>query len=450
MVDLTNFLFSARISPENSLPAVSLFSGAGLSDLGYERAGFKFLIHSEIEHSRIRLCAENHPGSICLEGDLLWKWREVVSEYWNQADSPPALVAVTPPCQGMSSSNPGRGKISDPKTSDDRNLLIMAAVPVINALQPRIIVVENVPQMLKRVVDLGDGQCCRVVDAFQQGVGSNYAFFLHIVQMADYGIPQDRRRAILVAIRSSENCIQELRSSQLLPLPVPTHDVEPRNGLLPWVTLEEWLKHMDYSPLDAGSVETSKNESDCLHRIPHYGSDRYSMVSDIPAHSGKSAYQNSTCRGCEFQEVPEGISCPKCGDIMRNRPHVVDKNGNYRLIKGFKSSYRRMYPKRPAPTVTTSSSHLGSDYKIHPWENRVLSIRECADLQTIPRFFDWSWAFDNRQIYLIRRVVGEALPPWFTFLHGQILVNLLTGSIKTEALATKSTSKRNGRSRLVK
>ena len=87
-----------------------------------------------------------------------------------------------------------------------------------------------------------------------------------------------------------------------------------------------------------------------------------------------------------------------------------------------------MSPGRPAYTITTSSSHIGSDFKIHPWENRVLSIQECADLQTVPRFYDWTRAMEGRTFYLIRTLIGEAFPTYFTYLHGQALAKLLSKS----------------------
>ena len=118
-------------------------------------------------------------------------------------------------------------------------------------------------------------------------------------------------------------------------------------------------------------------------------------------------------------------SAPSCHTAMKNRPIVIGKKGP-RLIKGFKSSYRRMRSDEPASTVTTNSSHVGSDNKIHPWENRVLSILECADLQTVPRCFDWSSAIDSRRLYLIRNVIGEAFPSYFTYLHGRILSGSLS------------------------
>ena len=128
--------------------------------------------------------------------------------------------------------------------------------------------------------------------------------------------------------------------------------------------------------------------------------------------------------GKEEVELNEAY-CNFCGEPLLNRPHVRESNGSYRLIKGFHSSYRRMPADVPARTITTNSSHMGSDFKIHPWENRVLSMRECAELQTVPRFYDWSPAIENDRKYVIRQVVGEALPPWFTYQHGLVLKKLL-------------------------
>ena len=433
-----SFLFRKRESDQsNKLPAISLFAGGGLSDLGYELAGFQFLIHSELEPNRAEFCARNFPDSTCVIGDLWKTWEEVVSEYQKRTKKPPALVSVTPPCQGLSSSNPSRGKVADASTSDERNLLLLASVPVIKELGPRIVVVENVPQVLQRVLRVAENEePCKVVEAFGRGLGPEYRTFSKLVQMADYGVPQDRRRAILVAIRMDELCVKQLDDEHLLPLPRPTHAEVPKDGRLPWDKLEEWFNQMDYPPLDAKSPESARNDSDPLHFVPSYKGDRYLMVADIPPRSGRNAYQNSKCHECGHDDVPAGrVRCPTCGALMRNRPYVKKKDGTYRLVKGFKSSYRRMHHDRPAPTITTASSHLGSDYKIHPWENRVLSIRECADLQTVPRFYNWQWAIETRHTYLARQVIGEALPPWFTLLHGQVLRKLLNGVVDPDQLA---------------
>ena len=55
----------------------------------------------------------------------------------------------------------------------------------------------------------------------------------------------------------------------------------------------------------------------------------------------------------------------------------------------------------------------------------MLSARECGDLQTVPRWYAWNKALEQKQRYLIRNLIGEALPPYFTYLHGKTLAALL-------------------------
>lgn len=430
--DVKSFLFRGREADlDAGLRVISLFSGGGLGDLGYELAGFDVVIHAEKEKNRATLCAKNFPDGVTVEGNLKHEQtrntiqREYRSSYPNELL---ALLSVTPPCQGMSSSNPKRGKRVDGQGRDDRNRLLLEAVALIKALSPRIVVVENVPQLLTQPNGtLKDGREQSVLEAFAEPL-TDYYLFGQVVQMADYGVPQDRRRAIVVAVHREEGWPQRLFDAGIGPWPKSTHSIQPENGLLPWISLEDWFGDLNYKPLDAKSEDAACDPDDPLHFVPIYEGDYYWRVADIPPRSGLSAYGNSVCRECQRQDVPkETAICPSCGAIMHNRPYIVEQDGSVRLIKGRHSSYRRMRHDQPARTITTGSSHVGSDYKIHPSENRVLSIRECSDLQTVPRFYDWSWAIENRHMYLARQIIGEALPPWFTYLHGRLLRRLLVG-----------------------
>ena len=298
------------------------------------------------------------------------------------------MLSVTPPCQGMSSSNPGRGKVSDAKERDKRNRLLLESLPVIRGLLPRIVVVENVMQFLKEEVEIEGRDLERVVDAFRVAL-SEYELFAGVVQMADYGIPQMRKRAILVAIHKNEAALPYIKEKRLQPWPIRTHAERFFADKQSWNSIKKWFDFVNYEPLDAISIEMSRSLVDPLHFVPVYKDDYYLRVADIPVNSGKNAYQNSSCHSCGKNDVTNGIVyCPKCGSEMRNRPYVRQDDGTIRLVKGFDSSYRRIIPDRPASTVTTNSSHVGSDYKIHPSQNRVLSIRECADLQTIPALWE--------------------------------------------------------------
>ncbi|HET6385511.1 MAG TPA: DNA cytosine methyltransferase [Armatimonadota bacterium] len=407
---------------------MSLFSGAGLSDAGYEMAGFRFVAQVEEQADRARLGRANFPKSRWIETDVRRSAGEIATLYRQLSPHPLYLLVATPPCQGMSSSNPSRGKRQNGQAKDqeEKNSLLLQIVPVALALSPRVIVVENVRQVLTLAVADGD-QHRRMVDVIRSRL-SDYHVFEGVVNVADYGIPQDRRRAIIVAVRRSEKWLPNLLEGELLPWPRPTHAQIPGADRAPWTTVRQWFDAMQYERLDAAERKSARGTHQ-LHFVPHYNADRYLMLSDIPAYTGRGAFQNDRCPACEHQPQPLHLSrCCQCGAVLKNRPHVVE-NGTARLIKGFKSSYRRMHPDLPAATVTTNSSHVGSDFKIHPWEHRVLSILECADLQTVPAWYDWSDSITSNRTYTVRRAIGEAFPPYFTYLHGQLLAAMLDGQV---------------------
>ncbi len=406
------------------MPAVSLFSGAGISDIGYELAGFRFHVHVELDSRRAAIGQKNFPHSSWLVKDLREARDEVVSAYRGKTDDQLALLAATPPCQGMSSSNPSRGKRKSPKAKqyEEKNALLLELAPIARALEPRVIVCENVRQVRTHTLTRED-QEQRLLDILDEQL-PGYRLFETSVNVADYGIPQVRHRALMVLVHRKEPWLAGLEQRSKLPWPRPTHAHEPASGQKAWVSVRQWFKALKYPRLSSRSAEAAR-DTHPLHFVPHYDADRYLLVRSIPPHTGRSAYENDTCPSCSCRPVPSGLAvCPACREPMRNRPIVMGET-RPRLIKGFKSSYRRMRSDVPAPTVTTNSSHIGSDNKIHPWQHRVLSILECADLQTVPRFFDWSAAFESGRTYLIRNVIGEALPSYFTYLHGQVLRCLL-------------------------
>lgn len=439
---LNEFIYAPRFELQGSpsMPSVSLFSGAGLSDLGYEQAGFRFVVQAELDEHRSTLCKKNFPHSAVIQGNIVKTYKQVINQYRESDSGRLHLLTVTPPCQGMSSSNPGRGKISKAKTRDKRNRLILNSIPVIQALQPRVVVVENVRQILSEQL-IDDEQQRSVIEFFRSALSRNYVLYTGVIQVADYGIPQMRTRAIVVAIHTDEPSYQMFKALNKLPWPRVSHLENSGEEVLPWISIEEWFSFQQYPPLDSLTPENAKYDDDWLHQVPSYEKepDRYRWVADIPPHSGKNAYQNSSCPNCSSSGIPEGLMyCPNCNEPLLNRPYVQEDDGTYRLIKGFHSSYRRMASNKPAPTVMTNSSHLGSDYNIHPWENRVLSIRECAELQTIPRSYCWQWAQETGHAYVSRQVIGEALPPWFTYLHGLVLRKILSNSVDPALLESSS------------
>ena len=223
---------------------------------------------------------------------------------------------------------------------------MLEVIPVALRLKPRVIVAENVRPVL--TLKVGYEGVDRTVIGHIRHHLSDYEVFPKVVNVADYGIPQVRKRALVVAVHKDEPWFEEGNTDLL---PCPTHAEQPTNGTLPWVNIREWLKFMEYEPLDARSEEEARGK-DWLHFVPAYEGDRYVQVSQIPQNSGRSAYENDRCPSCGQQPVEVGlIRCPSCNAVMRNRPYV-ERDGEPALINGFHSSYRRMAPTgRPTPSL---------------------------------------------------------------------------------------------------
>jgi DNA (cytosine-5)-methyltransferase 1 len=419
-VTARQFVYGHLGTADAKLKAASVFSGAGLSDIGYARAGFRLHTQAEIDPHRSALGKANFPAAEWIAGDVTRHVDDFVASVGEERLD---LLSLTPPCQGLSSSNPTRGRrrTPDAERNHERNMLLLDAMPLVERLQPRVFVCENVRQVLTLPAnDSGD----RMVDVLSERL-SNYRVYSTVVNVADYGIPQARLRAVIVGIHNTEKWLPGIIAVSAAPWPRRSHSSTGDDGS-PWISVGEWLTSMRYKWLDAAEEGTAIG-SHRLHRVPIYDHDRYLQVASIPANSGRSAYENDSCPSCGVASVPVGRAyCPSCRRAMRNRPYVA-RRGGFRLIRGFHSSYRRMRPDQPAPPVMTSSGRVGSDYKIHPWEHRVMSILECADLQSVPRSYDWSFALDSKRFGLIREVIGEALPPYFTFLHGSLLSRLIRG-----------------------
>ena len=414
--------------PVPRMPAVSLFSNCGAGDFGYKSAGFDFVVLAELVPKRLRVAKLNHPRAAAVAGDLRTTWPEVVKRYRERgSDREPWLLAACPPCQGMSSANSHRGRGDDVEAGgrDARNLLILPIVEVAKALEPRAIVVENVPTFLTRwVPDPATGEGVSAASLMVRLLEERYAVFPFVSDLADYGVPQRRRRAFLTLIRRDVAGLGALLTQRRAPYPRPTHDGS-RAGMLP-IEVGAFLKELSLPRLDARSGDTARSDLP-LHCVPVWSRRHYDMVDAIPPGSGRSAWENGDCLSCGPVEAASlDAQCPLCDEPLP-RPSVEDGAGGYRLVNGFRaSSYRRMDPNRPAPAVTTANGTIGSANTIHPFENRVLSPLECCALQTIPDTFQWTeedeWPLE---VHLVRRMVGEAVPPRFTEMHGRAVRGVL-------------------------
>jgi len=419
--------------------AVSLFSNCGAGDLGYRNASFRFDVMAELIPRRLEVCLLNHPEADGIVGDLRDTWPTVISKYRERAGSEELdLLAACPPCQGMSSARGDRGLANDPDagTKDKRNLLAVVIAEVAKSLLPRLIVVENVPAFLtKKVRHPLTNEALSAATLLASLLESDYAVFAVLLDMCSYGVPQTRKRTFLTFVRKDLPGLDKLLDTNKSPFPKPSH-ANDHSGIKP-VTLHEALIMLDAPSLDASSVLRARSSiAGGLHAVPVWKDRMYKMVAAIPEYSGASAWENSSCEKCGRVEVGKGdLVCPRCNEVLL-RPTIIDENGAPRFIKGFRtSSYRRMRPNQPAATITTASGHIGSHFTIHPFENRLFSPLECAYLQTFPKNFQWGDALKKWGHTSIRQMIGEAVPPKFTKLHGDVLVEVLDCTISDKVIS---------------
>jgi len=417
-----------RPRPGEPLHAVSLFTNCGAGDVGFASAGFSFDVLAELDARRLEVAALNLPDAEVVSGDLRDTWTDVVRAFRRRAgEESPALLAACPPCQGMSSARGSRGAEDDAEAGslDERNLLVTVIAQVAHALKPLAIVVENVPAFLTRQVKHPKRQTgVSAALLLTRSLTRHYRAYPFLADLADYGIPQTRRRAFIVYLRRDEPAVSWLAVHKRFPFPAVIDGAS--------ITLEAALEQLHARPLDPRRKATAGRG---MHVVPVWDQRRYEMVSAIPPRSGRGAWQNEYCGSCG--DVPvhaTATTCPHCGGPLA-RP-VVLEDGCYRFIRGFRtSSYTRMRPDTPAATITTASGFIGSDKTLHPWEDRVLSLTECAYLQTFPRRFRWGEALREYGPCHVRAMIGEAVPPRFTRRHGLVLRSLLMRGQSGSALA---------------
>lgn len=411
------------------LRAVSLFSNCGAGDVGYSDAGFHFEVMAELDPRRLEVALLNHPGALGIAGDLRKTWPKVIKAYRERGgDKRPALLCACPPCQGMSSARGGKGRHADANagSKDERNLLVVVIEKVALSLQPSVIVVENVQAFLnRRVRHPKNGRPISAANYLIEALAQDYLVAPLVADLSEFGVPQSRKRAFLTFLRRDLRCVPRLGELGRAPYPRPNASADSSLNLI------NALKSFKLPTLDAANERKATAPGfGGMHVVPIWDERTYAMVAAIPSRSGRSAWDNNVCFECGEVDIGESdATCPDCGHALL-RPVVRAANGKHRLVKGFKTSYRRMYPDRPAATITTASGHVGSDYTIHPTENRLLSPLECAFLQTFPKSFKWGDALERFGPTTVRDMIGEAVPPLFTRAHGQVLAGLLRGEWK--------------------
>lgn len=345
---------------KNKFLAVDLFSGCGGLTLGLKQAGFKVIGAVEIDTLAVETYQKNHPEVKIWQEDIRRikgsKMLHTLRLKRGQLD----LLAGCPPCQGFSSIRTRNGR---KRSRDERNDLIFDYLRLVKVFLPKTIMLENVPALAKN-------NRMKIFKRKLDMLGYNLNGALLILNTADYGVPQRRRRMILVCSRVG--CIK---------LP------EKENVR---VTVRKAI----------GSLSRPGESKDSLHNMKEKRATRIvEMIKRIPKNGGSRT------------DLPKKFHLP-C---------------HQKLPGGFKDVYGRMSWDEVAPTITGGCVSPSKGRFLHPSQNRSITLREAALLQSFPKSYYFSFKKGKQAVALM---IGNALPPAFIKKHAMaIKKSLLAGNV---------------------
>ena len=333
-----------------TMTAVDLFSGGGGLTLGMVRAGFDVVAAVDVDPSACKTYSVNSRGVATFCGDIRTFGEPELSGCVNGSDI--HLLGGCPPCQGFTSLS-ARYKRDDP-----RNQLVLEMSRLARALRPRAIMMENVP-------GLAGTQIYGTLRQQLQKAG--YQLVDGVLQVADYGVPQNRRRLVLLAGLGFR-----------IEMPEPTHGKDGQGGLVRWRTVRDAIGHMRPNPPTLAEVRKGGS------------------VHDQNWHVVRSLSKANAAR---IRAARPGRTWPHLPESLRPTCH----QGDY---KGFTNVYGRMEWDKPSPTITGGCTTLSKGRFGHPEEDRTISVREAALLQSFPE----DYVFDTPYMEHVCNIIGNALP----------------------------------------
>lgn len=380
-------LFALAASLDRPL-AADLFCGAGGLSLGLQDAGFDLVVGVDTDPCALETHASLFPG-LSLDRDLLSDESvEEVIRILSRLDL--SLLAGGPPCQPFSRA--GRSKIrslveaGSREAHDERSELWEAFVEIVEAVEPPAVLLENVPDMA-----LGDDMVVlrTIIDRFE---AMGYSVHVRLLDAWRYGVPQHRQRLIVVALADGCDFAWPKERKK---------------------TVSVWDAIGDLPPVKGGWR-------------PSAGADGFLAYRRDPRHWFQKKARAGR-RGEARQRVYDHITRPVRPDdaeafgLMRPGSTYADLEPRFKRYRDdiFDDKYKRLHPGELSRTITAHISRDGYWY-IHPSQQRTLTVREAARLQTFPdrvRFAGPpSAAF---------RQIGNAVPPLLAEAVGRQILRAL-------------------------
>lgn len=345
----------------SNLKAVDFFCSGGGMSYGILKSGIKVLAGIDHDITCKETYEANIKGAKFLHADVFkYKETELEKELKLKKNDKDLLLIGCSPCQFWSIINTDKTKSKQSKN------LLKEFRRFVEYFNPGYVVVENVPGVLRMKNESG-------LESFIEWLKKNkYKVHFDVHEVSNYGVPQHRKRFTLIANR--------IGSKEILPIErkgkkITVHDVIGTHNGFPNIT------------------EGHRDDSKFMHTVAGLKKINLDRLAITPKSGGtRLAYVNNK------------DLVPKC--------HAGKTDG-------FKDVYGRMWWDRPAPTITTKFFSISNGRFAHPEEDRAISLREGAVLQSFPKHY----IFKSKSIANTARMIGNAVPPKYATAIGKAIIN---------------------------
>ena len=368
------------------IKAIDLFSGCGGVSIGLTQAGFEVACAVEIDDAAVKA----YKGYYLLRDVNVLKndiCKVNGSEILNAAGlkrNDLYLLAGCPPCQKFSMQN--RIHNSDEKDIEEVKKLLMQYKRIIKEIYPPFLLMENVPGIKSSFGGRILKEFIAELENEDAPDSERYLVLSDVVNAADYGVPQLRKRFVLHAVRC--DILKQMEQLNLtLTLPIPTHSKTGNDNKQKWVTVREAF---------AGLPEIKAGE--------RYSDDKI-----------KNHY------------------CANLSDKNIQRMHIIRENGGSRTAlpenlvlkchttySGHTDVYGIMNPDAPAPTMTGGCLSYSKGRFGHPFEDRAISVREAARIQTFPDDYIFGESLTKAALE-----IGNAVPIKLVRASGNVFIKIM-------------------------
>lgn len=333
---------------------IDLFSGCGGSAKGFQQAGFDIRVAVDIDKLASQSFKLNFPKAAVFTSDISALSGRELLKTAEASDGKEIVIIACPPCQGFSTA-----RRKSQAVGDARNLLIYEFLRIVEEIKPLAFVMENVPGLAK-----GIGKSI-FEDIKIKLTELGYQMVSDVVDTADYGVPQRRKRLVLIGVNNHKI---ELK----FPEKTNQDPARPNGNFAFWNTVRNAIA--DLPALKAGEI----SEDDSMHRASNLAEINLRRLTLTPHDGGgRSSWPEELV-----------LECHK------------------KLADGYGDIYGRMKWDTPSPTITGGCVMITKGRFGHPEQNRAISLREAARLQTFPDYYQFAGKTGE-----IAKQLGNAVPP---------------------------------------